>query len=422
MASPSISPDVLAFPGTFHAGQLAVGRHPARFRVLAAGRRWGKTRLAVALAFAHASRGERVWWVAPSYPMAQVGWRELTALARPVPRVVARLSTRTLHCPGGGWVQVRSADDPDSLRGEGLDFVVLDECAFMREEAWTQALRPALSDRQGRALFLSTPRGRNWYWRLWHYAATADDPAWQAFQFPTSTNPYIAPAELAQAQAGLPERIFRQEYLAEFLEDGGGIFRHVQAAATATPVPCAEPGHAYIIGVDWGKYQDWTVYSVLDVTAAAQVHQDRFHRVDYAVQLDRLRALAARYAPLAIVAERNAMGEPLVEQLQRDGLPIQAFTTTQASKPQLIERLALAFERGALRILPDPVLLSELEAYEGTRLPSGTLRYGAPQGLHDDCVMALALAWWGARQGEPASLAVVPHGRAPAPRPPWEVA
>jgi len=74
---------------------------------------------------------------------------------------------RQIILPMGGEVTVRSADDPDSLRGEGLDFVVMDECAFMQENAWIEALRPALSDRQGRAMFISTPKGRNWFWRIW---------------------------------------------------------------------------------------------------------------------------------------------------------------------------------------------------------------------------------------------------------------
>jgi len=115
------------------------------------------------------------------------------------------------------------------------------------------------------------------------------------------------------------------------------------------------------------------------------------------VQVARLKAMAERYKPSLIVAEQNAMGEPLVELLQREGLPVMGFQTTQRSKILAIEDLMLAFERGEIKILPERVLINELQAFEMTRLPSGTIRYSAPQGLHDDCVISLALAWHGLR-------------------------
>ena len=111
-----------------------------------------------------------------------------------------------------------------------------------------------------------------------------------------------------------------------------------------------------------------------------------------------------RFNPVAIVAERNSMGEPLIEQLQRDGLPVQPFVTTNASKAVAIDGLALAFERGDISILNDPVLIGELQAYERDRLPSGMFRFSAPAGLHDDTVMALALAWYGATTTGPVTI------------------
>ena len=128
-------------------------------------------------------------------------------------------------------------------------------------------------------------------------------------------------------------------------------------------------------------------------TTRAVVCMDRFNQIDYAVQRGRLVALAERYRPSVILAESNAMGEPIIEQLQRDGLPVRAFQTTNATKAAIIESLALAFEQGSIKILNDPVLIGELQAYEMNRLPSGMTRYSAPEGLHDDTVMSLALAY-----------------------------
>ena len=128
------------------------------------------------------------------------------------------------------------------------------------------------------------------------------------------------------ARRNLPERIFAQEYLAEFIEDGGGVFRRVMEAATAEPEDGAQPGSDYLIGVDWGKLDDFTALAVLNTTARRLVYLDRFNQIDYAVQLDRLGALYHRFRPTAIIAERNSMGEPLIEQLRRMGFPVQGST------------------------------------------------------------------------------------------------
>jgi phage terminase large subunit-like protein len=122
---------------------------------------------------------------------------------------------------------------------------------------------------------------------------------------------------------------------------------------------------------------------------------DRFNQIDYHIQAGRIQAMADRFRPDAIVAETNSIGIPMIEQLQRLGLPIVPFTTTNASKQIAIDSLALAFERGQLRIIPDPVLMAELEAFTMEKLPSGMLRYSAPSGGHDDTVMSLAFAWHG---------------------------
>ena len=379
-----------------HAGQMQVWEHPARFQVMACGRRFGKSRLGATMCISSAIRGKRAWWVAPSYPMAAIGWRMLKKLAVQIPGVAIREMDRLITMPGGGTVQVRSADHPDSLRGDGLDFVVLDECAFVKEDAWTEALRPALADRKGRALFISTPKGRNWFWRLWQQTESSE---WKSWRFTSYDNPYIQASEIDAARDGLPERVFRQEFMAEFLDDAGGVFRRVLDAVTAAQQDSAQPGHDYVMGVDWGKTSDFTVLTVLDATTNEACFVDRFNQIDYSVQVGRLQALAARFNPYNIVVERNSIGEPLIEQLARLNLPVQPFTTTNATKAQAIDALSLAFERSEIRIINDPVLINELQAYEMQRLPSGLLKYSAPDGLHDDCVMSLALAWHGLSRG-----------------------
>ena len=206
-----------------HPGQVEVRDSPARFKVLASGRRWGKTRLATTLCIATAVQGGRAWWVAPTFPIASIGWRLLKTLGRQVPGAEIREVERRIALPGRGVVQAKSADNPDSLRGEGLDLVVMDEAAFIKEEAWVSSLRPALSDREGAALFISTPRGRNWFYYLWNEGQERED--WASWRFPTAANPFISPDEIESARQLLPALIFAQEYEAAFTEHFGAMFK-----------------------------------------------------------------------------------------------------------------------------------------------------------------------------------------------------
>ena len=151
-----------------HPAQIEIHNSQARFRVVSAGRRFGKTLLATAECLQVALHGGRAWWVSPTYKMSEVGWRPLRMAGASLSGTTIRKVEREIILPGGGMVGVRSSDNPDSLRGEGLDFLVMDEAAYQVREAWSEALRPALSDRLGRALFISTPSGRNWFWERIH--------------------------------------------------------------------------------------------------------------------------------------------------------------------------------------------------------------------------------------------------------------
>ena len=380
-----------------HRAQSRVLRERARFNVLCCGRRWGKTTLGVNRLLVRALPGRPVAWCSPSYRMLTEVWRDVRRAAAPVLTRVDSQQHR-LELLGGGVIEMWSLDQPDVARGRKYAEIVVDEAAMVRhlEEAWNAVLRPTLVDERGGAWFLSTPKGLNFFKHLYDRGADPHYPDWAAWQMPTVSNPYIPADEVADSQRTLPERTFAQEFEAVFLEDEGTVFRRIREAATATPQDGKVAGHRYVIGVDWAKLYDFTVMCVVDTTTRELVHMDRSNKVDYAVQVGRLQALAQRFEPDAIYAEQNSMGEPLVEQLQRMSLPVYPFQTTNASKTAAVDALALAFERAELRVLHDEVLLNELLAYQAERLPSGLVRYGAPDGLHDDCVISLALAWHGA--------------------------
>jgi phage terminase large subunit-like protein len=383
---------------SLHPAQKTIHRSTARFKVIDAGRRFGKTRLGVLECLGSAAGGGIAWWVAPSYKISEVGWRPLRKLAARIPGAEVRLSDRTVILPGGGSVSIRSADSPDSLRGEGLDLVVLDEAAFMKSEAWSEALRPALSDRQGKAIFISTPRGRNWFWDIFR-RGQAEGGEWQSFQYPTSSNPFIDPGEIEAARLDLPEVTFRQEYEAEFVDSEGAVFRRVQDAAILDPLEAPLPGRTYTAGVDVASSIDYTVITILDCESRDMVYMDRFTRVDYPTLEDRLEAVHTAWKLSGMVVEANGIGRPVIDHLIQRGIQITPFTTTNATKQGIIQALQSALEHGNIRILNNPVLVGELLSFESNRSPSGSYAYSAPDGMHDDTVMSLAIAYYGATGG-----------------------
>jgi len=200
--------------------QLLVYGHPARFRVVVAGRRFGKTHLALwEMLRAAAGGGRRVWYVGPTYPQAKsIAWKRLKQVTRPFWESRASERELTVYLESGSTISLRGADRPDSLRGNSLDFVVLDEFASMRPSVWTEALRPALSDRRGRALFLGTPQGWNHFFELYDQAKTVPD--WAAFQFTTAQGGNVSPTELAAAAAELDADSYSQEFEAAFTGAG----------------------------------------------------------------------------------------------------------------------------------------------------------------------------------------------------------
>ena len=304
-----------------------------------------------------------------------------------------------IEFPDGGEISIRSTHYPDNLRGAGLNFAVLDEAAFMEPDVWPQIIRPMLLERRGSAIFLSTPYGRNHFWELYKIGLDPEEAEWQSFHFPSIENPYISAEELAIIQRTTPERVFREEYLAEFLTDAGQVFRGIAEAVMDNPITQPNPEHRYIMGVDWGREHDYTCLTVMDMNTAQMVAIDRFNQIGWKLQRQRLKRLYDVWQPVVIWAEENSIGSPNIEQLQSEGLPVQPFQTTSRSKAPLIEGLALAIERGEIGLLKDDVLLHELASYTMERLPGGGYRYSAPAGGHDDTVMSLALAWHGVRYG-----------------------
>jgi hypothetical protein len=363
-----------------------------RFNVVCAGRRFGKSLLGQDRLIRPALAGKPTAWFAPTYRLLSDAWRSLQRALYPV-TVAKSEQEHRLELRGGGVIEMWSLDSPDSGRGRAYAAVVLDECALVAEleRAWQETIRPMLTDHRGAAWFLSTPKGvASYFHALYQRGQGLFRGEWRSWTMPTSANPYIAADEIASAKEDLSELAFSQEYLAAFVSWQGAVFRKILDAVSTAPAI----GKAAVIGVDWGRTNDYTVFVVVS-DAGEVLALDRFRGIEYSLQRARLAALYERHGRPTILAEANSMGGPVIEQLARDGLKVRPFMTTNVSKSEAVEALALAFEKGEIKIPNDPALIGELQAFEAKPLPSGLMRYAAPEGMKDDIVMALAIGWQG---------------------------
>ena len=375
-----------------HPGQERLKASPARYRVAMFGRRWGKNVLGQDEAADVALDGGSVAWIEPSYKSLLEAWREIVTRLQPITKRISEQDKR-IELITGGVVEAWSADTPDAGRGRAYDLLIINEAGIIRDlrTLWEQALRPTLTDRQGRALFLGTPKGRTHDFSRLHAEAGSRE-GWAAFRGPTSENPHIPSEELEAARRELPAAVYAQEYEGIPSDDGANPFGiDAIRACTVRETP---KGEVLCYGWDFARSQDWTVGIGLD-KAYQVVAVHRWQGVPWGEQKARIQRLNGA-VPAWGDATRSRVDDVIVQDLQRLGVPMIGVPFSQPMKQALMERLMVCIHERKLRIPEGPVT-NELETftYEYGR---GGVRYTAPQGLHDDCVMALALAVFGRDQ------------------------
>lgn len=393
MSSPARKRIEIRIP-ELHPAQRTICDEAKRFNVLACGRRFGKTLLGIELDLQPALEGYPVGWFSPTHKMLAEVWRETRNILNPVIKRTA-VQEHRLELITGGVVDMWSLDAADSSRGRKYKRVIVDEAAMVAnfQEAWQAVIRPTLTDYQGDAFWLSTPRGMNFFKQGFDFGQDELMPDWASWQFPTVANPFISPEEVEKARLELPELTFKQEYLAEFLQSEGAVFRNIEPNLTA---PVSKPedhrGHRIISGLDWAQKHDFTAHSIGCADCKVELELDRFNKIEWGFQRARIRAAYERWGIKTILAEANSIGSPNIEALQNERLPVRSFETTASSKGPLIQSLALAFERNEFRWLNLPVATAELVAYESkVSTVTGRVSYSAPEGMNDDTVIARAL-------------------------------
>lgn len=360
-----------------HINQQKILDSESRFRVVMAGRRFGKSELSQIEIIINALQGKKVAYITPTYQLARVFFDQLIKV---VP-FDSNKSELSIKFPNDGSVSFFTGERLDNLRGRKFHLVVIDEASFIPnlEDGWLNSIRPTLTDYKGKALFISTPRGKNYFYSLY---LKNGEPDWEAFKFTTYDNPHIDKTEIDDARLQLPEVVFEQEYMANPSENASNPFGSTYIKQCTFEVS-HEPPIAF--GIDLAKSVDFTCIIGIDRNGSV-CHFERFQK-----DWRQTKQVINNLPRVPILMDSTGVGDPIFEDLQRDGLNVQGYKFTSTSKQQLMEGLASAIQQRKITF-PEGHITQELEVFEYQYTAFG-VKYSAPQGFHDDCVMALGLAW-----------------------------
>lgn len=382
-----------------------------RFVVGACGTKFGKTYgSAIAIVTnAWLEKGSTNWWVSPTYAQAEYAYGIIKSF---LPKSMFLEHKADLYLsvlePNGeerSRIHFKSADNPDNLRGYGVNFFIMDEAARCPYDSFV-SLITTVTQTRGKGFIISTPKGRGWFYDMYQrgikeapdgsplYSDPSEDkyPEWFSVRLPTWTNPHVEMESIEEMRRTLPEDEFRQEVAAEFLIDSAGVFRGVSECVQGS-LEEPQPGKNYVMGVDLARLKDFSVIVVIDTDTNHVVYFERFNQVSWEVQYMRMILASRRYNNATVCIDSTGIGDPIVETLSKAMRVIPYKIGSSAAKKNLIEKLRVSIEKKRITFPPIPQLKRELEAYECEVTDGGVVKYSAPTGFHDDCVIALALAW-----------------------------
>lgn len=392
-----------AFRPEFHHKQLALAKSNATRITAHAGRRAGKSEVAVrgwlvkqTARLVAAGQTDRISWIVlPTFPLCRPIWRKIRK-ALPEDWITnawgSDLRPERLDILGCGW-EFKSAEDPESLVAEGLGNLWVDECGLIKERAWLESLRPTTWDYGAPTLLTGKPYGKNWFYKE-VLKGRAKQANCENFSWSTYDNPYIDRTSIDADADEMTDRQKRQEIYGEFLEGEGSVFKNVRLCSYQT-AGTYSIDDTVCLGIDLGKHKDYTVLHGYDARGWTTFWK-RWRKLSWPQTEDRILANWQEIGKPMTVIDATGAGDPPFDHLKEKGLyNLHGYVFTNRSKMQAIESLALAVEKVDVGFPDEPILLNELETYEYEVTAHGNTRYNAPEGLHDDAVIAAALGWWG---------------------------
>ena len=383
---------------TPHSGQkkiidgFASSEH--KFGIVACGRQFGKSLLAqnLMLYWALKNPKQKCGWISPIFTQSRKVFKELEAASHKLIKS-SNKAELTIELVNGSTIQFLGAERYDSIRGFSFNYVVVDEAAFIKEQAMNEAIFPTLSALGKKCLIISTPKSKNWFY-TYYLKGSDGNGDYISFAGISTDNPYIDVDFIAEQAKSLPADIFAQEYLAQFSEATNDVFRGLDNVCILNNYEEPRRNKRYYYGVDIGLSDDYTVLTILDESGRT-AWIERFNGKTFEDAGNTIIATLRRYNIKGGYCETNGIGKAIFEQIRKSGVKCSPFTTTQESKLKAVRALIQDIEDTTLE-LPSkklfPYLYNELSAYTYKVNTNGKLSFSHPNGMKDDCVDSLWLA------------------------------
>jgi hypothetical protein len=383
---------------TPHTGQQAIidnfADSPHKFAVVATGRQFGKSLLAqnLMLYWLLSNPGSKGAWVAPIYNQCKKVFNELTNASYEIINKQNK-SDLTVEFVNGSTVQFLSTDNYNTIRGFSFNYVVVDEAAYVREEAINEAVFPTLSAIGKKCLIISTPKAKNWFY-TWYLRGSIQNNETISFRGRSADNPHIDLDFINSQASSLPREIYLQEYEAQFSEATNDVFRNLENVCIRDGWEEPRGNANYYFGVDVGLANDFTVCSIIEESGrTAKIL--RFNGTTFEEAGKTIVAELRKYGVRGGYCESNGIGRAILELIQSERIKVTGFTTTNESKTRGIRKLIADIESGMIE-LPSkklmPECFNELSAYTYKINNTGTISFTHPPGYHDDVVDAVWLS------------------------------
>lgn len=368
-----------------------------KYAMLLVGRQVGKTLLAenLFLKWALENDNSTLMWVSPIYSQARKPFNDIINVLMGTPIIQSsNKSEYEIVLINGSKLLFRSGEKADGLRGFTLDYLVIDEAAYIKDEVWNTILKPTILVKGKKVLFTSTPKGKNYLYSLATRGLDPDQKQYTTINGSSYENPYIDKEELEEARKSLPENIFRQEILGEFVDSGGEVFVNIDRYCVLNNWNRKDSSKKYYAGIDVGRQDDYSVLTIIDDDGeVCFIYRDR--QKTWNIILQEIKKYLIQYNATAMM-EVNSIGDVLFEQLEKEYKNIHPFITTQSSKQEIIEDLIYELNKDGLKLPSEPLfpsLYNELRTFTYTYSPSTRkVSYRAISGAHDDTIISLALA------------------------------
>ena len=385
----------------------------SKFHVACVGRQFGKSLMAMNLVlYWGINKGPvKILWVSPVYSQTDKVQKELMAAIGESGLVKScNYSSNEITLKNGTQILFRSAERYDNIRGLTCDYGVIDEAAFCKDEAWQEAIRPVFMVRGKKVLFISTPKGKNFFYELYQLGVSEDYPQYCNYTGTSYDTPYIDPIDITDAKKTLPENVFKQEYLAAFIDSGGEVFSNLDKNTFAA---YTQPIGKVFCGIDLGKQEDYTVATFID-SRGKIVDIYRSNAQEWTTMVTEIVKRIRQWNATTMI-EVNSIGDVIFEMIKKQWQDSHPFVTTSKSKQEIVEGLILDMNDTVISI-PQPQLFSwlynELSMFTYDYNPkTRSIKYGHPSGQHDDTVISLAIANYNRKQNKTMGTYAVMGGR-----------